>query len=74
MRTNKAKVIILTPEDLLISNQGKSIESVTIADFSGMSIKNSKDADVVIFIDEAKVKKIIVFNDALVEDEVYLEN
>lgn len=71
MKSTKCKVVIVTPEDLVITSQGK--EHPTVNDLSGMAKKEIKLADLVIFIDESNVKTIMVFNNDLIEEPLSLE-
>lgn len=62
----KVKTAILTPNDLAAGAEGK--EHVVINDFT-TDVQNSvKNADIVIYENESKIRTIIVFNDSLVED------
>ena len=65
-KNTNANVLVLTHEDLLPTSKGKT--HVTVNDFSSDARKASIDSSVVIFIDESKVKSIIEFDNALVEE------
>lgn len=68
MKNTTTKTVIVTPDDLVITSMGK--ENVTINDFSGMVKKAARTADLVIYVDESKVKIILVFNNNLIEEPI----